>query len=340
MEKILRNILIIFFIISCSGGGESSPTDPDNGNGGDTTNPYELPNAVNYNIANQVEVVTWNIRQFPQHSTSVDYVKNLLEKWNADIYFFQEINSESSLITMVNSMPNYSYVVDEESGNLGFALVYKNEYITYNSKNELWADTANNDDGDSDYENNAAYQFADRPPMESYLTWTDGTKSIDLYVIGVHYKCCGDDSYDASDTGDETTRRHHASLLLTDYIINNRSNDNVIVLGDFNNTGSQSIVNPTLSPFTDQNNYDSATSFKMTDLSILQGPATGYSWQGWTSSYSAAHFDHIIINQSMFTVDATSATSVIALPTETGLSNSNVSNRISDHQPVMYRFYP
>ena len=285
-------------------------------------------------------MVTWNIRQFPQHSTSVDYVKNLLEKWNADIYFFQEINSESSLITMVNSMPNYSYVVDEESGNLGFALVYKNEYITYNSKNELWADTANNDDGDSDYENNAAYQFADRPPMESYLTWTDGIKSIDLYVIGVHYKCCGDDSYDASDTGDETTRRHHASLLLTDYIINNRSNDNVIVLGDFNNTGSQSIVNPTLSPFTDQNNYDSATSFKMTDLSILQGPATGYSWQGWTSSYSAAHFDHIIINQSMFTVDATSATSVIALPTETGLSNSNVSNRISDHQPVMYRFYP
>lgn len=340
MEKLLRNFLIIFFIISCSGGGESSPTDPDNGNGGDTSNPYELPNAVNYNIANQVEVVTWNIRQFPQHSTSVDYVKNLLEKWNADIYFFQEINSESSLITMVNSMPNYSYVVDEESGNLGFALVYKNEYITYNSKNELWADTANNNDGDSDYENNAAYQFADRPPMESYLTWTDGTKSIDLYVIGVHYKCCGDDSYDASDTGDETTRRHHASLLLTDYIINNRSNDNVIVLGDFNNTGSQSIVNPTLSPFTDQNNYDSATSFKMTDLSILQGPATGYSWQGWTSSYSAAHFDHIIINQSMFTVDATSATSVIALPTETGLSNSNVSNRISDHQPVMYRFYP
>ena len=340
MEKLLRNILIIFFIISCSGGGESSPTDPDNGNGGDTTNPYELPNAVNYNIANQVEVVTWNIRQFPQHSTSVDYVKNLLEKWNADIYFFQEINSESSLITMVNSMPNYSYVVDEESGNLGFALVYKNEHITYNSKNELWADTPNNDDGDSDYENNASYQFADRPPMENYLTWTDGTKSIDLYVIGVHYKCCGDDTYDVNDTSDETTRRHHASLLLTDYIVNNRANDNVIVLGDFNNTGSQSVTNPTLSPFADQNNYDTASSFKMTDLSILQGPATGYSWQGWTSSYDAAHFDHIIINQSMFTVDATSATSVIALPTETGLSNSNVSNRISDHQPVIYRFYP
>jgi len=57
----------------------------------DNTNPYEFPNAVRlWFIANQVEVVTWNIRQFPQDSTSVDYVKALLEKWNADIYFFKK----------------------------------------------------------------------------------------------------------------------------------------------------------------------------------------------------------------------------------------------------------
>ena len=147
----------------------------------------------------------------------------------------------------------------------------------------------NNDDGDSDYANNASYQFADRPPMENYVTWSDGVKTINLYLIGIHYKCCGDDSYNANDTGDETTRRHHASLLLTDYILNNRANDNVIILGDFNNVGSQSITNPTLSPFTDQDNFESANSFKLTDLSILQGPASGYSWQGWSSSYSAAH---------------------------------------------------
>jgi hypothetical protein len=241
---------------------------------------------------------------------------------------------------MVDSMPNYSYVVDEESGNLGFALVYKNQYITFNSKNELWADTANNDDGDSDYYNNAAYQFADRPPMENYLTWSDGTKTLNLYLIGIHYKCCGDDSYNANDTGDETTRRHHASLLLTEYILNNRSNDNVVVLGDFNNVGSQSVSNPTLSPFTDVDNFNSASSFKLTDLNVLQGPAGGYSWQGWSSSYSAAHLDHIIINQSMFTMDATSTSSVISLPTEAGISNNNVDGKISDHQPVMYRFYP
>lgn len=340
IKSLNKYLLLIIFILACSGGG-SSPTDPEDDNGGgDNTNPYEFPNAVEYGLSNQVEIVTWNIRQFPQHSSTKDYVKNLLEKWNADIYFLQEIRSESELISMVDNMPNYSYVVDDESGNLGFALVYKNQYVTFNSKNELWADTANNDDGDSDYYNNAAYQFADRPPMENYLTWSDGTKTLNLFLIGIHYKCCGDDSFNANDSGDETTRRHRASLLLTEYILNNRSNDNVFVLGDFNNVGSQSVSNPTLSPFTDQDNFESASSFKLTDLSILQGPASGYSWQGWSSSYSASHLDHIIINQSMFTIDATSTSNVISMPDEVGISNNNVDGKISDHQPVMYRFYP
>ena len=342
MIKSLNKYLLVMIILACSSGGSSPTTDSgdDNGNG-DNTNPYEFPNAVDYGLSNQVEIVTWNIRQFPQHSSTKEQVKSLLEKWNADVYLLQEISSESELISMVNSMTDYSYVVDEESGNLGFALVYKNENITYVSKNELWADTSNSSSGcNGDYLNCKLYQFASRPPMESYITWTDGTKSMNLYVINVHYKCCGNDNYDASDLTNEATRRHHASLLLTDNLINNRENDNVILVGDFNNVGAQSITNPTLSPFTDSESFDSADSFRLTDLNILQGPASGYSWQGWTSSYDASHLDHIIINEPLFSYQTTSSVEVIALPTQTGASNSNVSNRISDHQPVIYRFYP
>jgi len=340
MNKIKYLSFFIFLVLSCSGGSESLPA-PDDGGGDDNTNPYDFPNAINYNVANQIEVVTWNIRQFPQHSSTKEQVKSLLEIWNADIYLMQEISSESELISMVNAMPNYSYVMDEESGNLGFALVYKNENVTYVSKNELWADTSNSSSGcNGDYLNCKLYQFASRPPMESYLTWTDGTKTMNLYVINVHYKCCGSDSYDANDLTNEATRRHHASLLLTDYLLNNRENDNVILVGDFNNVGSQSITNPTLSPFTDSNSFDSADSFRLTDLNILEGPASGYSWQGWTSSYAPSHLDHIIINEPLFSYQAASSVEVIALPTQTGVSNTNVSNRISDHQPVIYRFYP
>jgi len=330
-------IVLLLAIIACGGGG-SSPTETDPGDGNET-NPYDFPNATSLDQLNQIEIVTWNIRQFPQHSTTKSYVKSLLEVWNADIYLFQEISSESELISMVNSMADYSYVVDDESGNLGFALVYKNSTVTFNSKNELWSDTPNSNDGDSDYENNAQYQFASRPPMENYITWTDGTKSIDLYVIDVHYKCCGDDSYDSSDPSDETNRRHHASLLLTDYVINNRSSDNVIIVGDFNNVGVQSVTNPTISPFTDPN-IASSTHFLMVDEDILTGASSGYSWQGWTSSYSPAHFDHLIINQPLFQYGSTTTTGVIALPTETNTAATTVANRISDHQPVFMRFYP
>jgi len=338
VNKFIKYLFLLIFVISCSGGGDSSTNSiEDNSNQG---NSLDFPNANDYGVTGRVEVVTWNIRQFPQHSTTINYVKALLEKWNADIYFLQEINSESSLREMVNLMPNYSYVLDDESGNLGFALVYKNDFITFNSKNELWANTPNNDDGDADYENNASYQFADRPPMESYLTWNDGNESIDFYLIGVHYKCCGDDSYNVNATRDETTRRHHASLLLTDYVINNRPDDNVIILGDFNNVGAQTISNPTLSPFTDQNNFNSASSFRLTDLEALNGSSSGYSWQGWTSSYSAAHLDHIIINDEMVGYADGNDAVVISLPTQTGISTTNISNRISDHQPVLWSFSP
>ena len=84
-------IFLLLAIFAC-GGGSSSPTDP-----GDGTDPYDFPNATNLDQLSQIEIVTWNIRQFPQHSTTKSYVKSLLEAWNADIYLLQEISSESEL---------------------------------------------------------------------------------------------------------------------------------------------------------------------------------------------------------------------------------------------------
>jgi len=281
-----------------------------------TVNPMaEFPNAVDYGLSNQVEIVTWNIRQFPQHSTTKDYVKDLLETWNADIYVLQEIDQESELANLVDSMPNYSYVISEDSQNYQFALVYKNQYVTFNSKKELWASSSSTPGG-----------FGGRFPMESFITWSDGSNTVDLFLIAVQYRCCNND-----------ISRHNASLLLTDYIINDRSEDEVIVLGSFYNI-SQDILNPTLSPFTDVDNFNSASSFKFVDSSILDGPSSGYSWQGWTSSNAATHLDHIFINNKMFSYSYDFK--VISLLTETELTGNVISSYISDHQPLIYRFIP
>ena len=70
----------------------------------------------------------------------------------------------------------------------------------------------------------------------------------------------------------------------------------------------------------------------------MNGGSSGYSWQGWTSSFSAAHLDHIIINDEMFIYQDDGV--VISLPDQTGISTTNISNRISDHQPVLWSFSP
>lgn len=327
--SILLSYSLIFFI-SCSENDNKSEEIIE------IVEPFEFSNATNLDQENQIEIVTWNIKRFPQDKKySVPYVQSLLELWNADIYLFQEILDIYSLMKMVDQMDAYSYILSDEAA---FALVYKSNNVTFNSKNELWANTSSRNDGDSDYNNNAQYQFAGRPPMENYLTWSSNSKSIDLYIINVHYKCCGDGLYDINDPGDETTRRHHASLLLNDYIVNNRSGDNVIILGDFNNIGEQNYTNPAISPFIDTLVYASAKHFYMMDHDILAGPNNKYSWQGWTSSYSPAHFDHIIITQPLFKYIKNSIVGVIDTPMETGFSSTAVSNTISDHQPVFISF--
>ena len=109
MHQIINRLfLIVLLAIFACGGGGSSPTETEpDGNGLPGDDPYDFPNATNLDQLNQIEIVTWNIRQFPQHSTTTSYVKSLLEAWNADIYLFQEISSESELINMVNSMNDY-----------------------------------------------------------------------------------------------------------------------------------------------------------------------------------------------------------------------------------------
>ena len=88
----------------------------------------------------------------------------------------------------------------------------------------------------------------------------------------------------------------------------------------------------------DNINFNYGSHFKMMDLNILTGSEKLYSWQGWTSSYNPAHFDHIIITKPLFTYVDSSIIGVIDTPMETGLSLTRVSNTISDHKPVFFSF--
>ena len=102
----ITNKLFIFLALlmfACGGGGgRASPTDSNDGTDpGDGTDPYSFPDATNLDQLRQIEIVTWNIRQFPQHSTTKSYVKSLLEAWNADIYLFPVSYTHLTLPTIL-----------------------------------------------------------------------------------------------------------------------------------------------------------------------------------------------------------------------------------------------
>ena len=139
-------ILFTVFVFSCSSGSGGSPTDPtDPGDGGG--NEITFSSATNFDAPNQLDIISWNIQTFPQSSKTNDYLEVLLTNWNADVYFFQEIQNKNQLITLANELPEYSLVLSSTTQNMHFGLLYKSTNsdcsscgtITFNSKNELWS---------------------------------------------------------------------------------------------------------------------------------------------------------------------------------------------------------
>lgn len=348
IRKLFSIFFFTFIVFSCSSGSGGSPTDPsDPGDGNGEGNEVTFSNATNFDAPNQLEIISWNIQTFPQSSKTNDYLEVLLTKWNADVYFFQEIQNKNQLIALANELSEYSLVLSSTTQNMHFGLLYKSTnsdcatcgVITFNGKNELWSNTPNSNDGDMDFANNANYQFASRPPMENFLTWSNGSKTFDFYLIGTHYKCCGNDQYEneKDNPGAEIFRRYAASSLLKDYYANNRQQANVFIAGDFNNVGNQSITNPAIAPLADPSINDGY--FKLIDEAVFQQQPTKYSWQGWRNRYDPAHLDHIFISESMFSYE-NAAGGVVDMLTETGLTGNEIDDVLSDHQPIFIRLIP
>ena len=55
-------------------------------------------------------------------------------------------------------------------------------------------------------------------------------------IINNHFKCCGDNNMNINDESDEETRRYIASNLLKEYVDSYFPNNNVIILGDLNDS--------------------------------------------------------------------------------------------------------
>ncbi len=258
------------------------------------------------------EILTWNIEWFPKNGiTTVEYVSQIIQALDMDLLAIQEINDTDLFTQMLNGLPDYEGYF-QSLWFAGLAYIYKSDVIQINEIYEI-------------YTTAPYWSPFPRSPMVMDMNFM----GENIYIINNHFKCCGDGILDMDNPNDEETRRYIASNLLKEYIDINLPNEKVIVLGDLNDVLTDVNENNVFLPILlDVENYNFA------DMSIAQGPSSGWSYPWWPS-----HIDHILITNELFNAFEDDNSEVITIPIDEYLDGGFVEyyENISDHLPVAWK---
>ena len=257
-----------------------------------------------------LDFMTWNVQNYPKHNQTNSYMEDIISQINIDIIAFQEIESLSSFNNLMNQLGE-DWVGYRSGGNSSYGeLAYA---VNTQEIEVLSIYTILNQD---------AYYFAYREPYVLRFNY----QGSEYVMINNHFKCCGDDYLDLTDTSDEEYRRLISSQLLQAYVEDNHSHDNVIILGDLNDIISDSMSNNVFWGFLQSDEFEFA------DYDIAFESSSNWSYPTWPS-----HLDHIIITDELFPDFESSNVQTFKIDQYMGSWNS-YDNYVSDHRPVFMRF--
>ena len=289
-------LILFLFIISCS--------EELNINNNSNTSEGYLNQSLNFQgTESSLDIVTWNIENYPKNnSLTNNYLLEIIDSLNVDIFALQEIESTNEFNALASSLGD--------------------NWISYRYSNSNYGELSyliNLDDIDiiqAPYSILSQYNhyFAYRLPYVLKINFNNK----EVIIINVHYKAFGD-GFLEDDYWDEEYRRLQANYFLKQYIDTYFSDSYVIILGDFNDEiiDTENIFDIFLD---DNENYE------FTDMPIAQSPSEYWSYPSFPS-----HIDHIIITNELFNNHISTSTILI----ENALPNlSDYNNYISDHRPV------
>ena len=265
-------------------------------------------NYLNFGTSNTLDIVTWNLEWFPKNGNiTIDSLKSIIEKIDADVYAFQEIDNIGSFNMLKNQLLGYSGLVKNTS-NLNLAFLYKNS-ITIDSSYSIL----------DDYD----YVFAGRTPFVLEINYN----GMNLNIFNNHFNCCGDGVLDLGDSSDEENRRLQAMNYLKNYIDNNNYS-NAIILGDLNDLIEDNIYdNVFISIINDSLNW------KIVDDHIPNQITSNWSFPNWPS-----HLDHIFLSNSLLPLINDQQVDVKTIRVDNYFQTFyQYDNTISDHLPVGLR---
>jgi endonuclease/exonuclease/phosphatase family metal-dependent hydrolase len=220
-----------------------------------------------------LEVMTWNVEWFPKNGqNTLDYITAIINDLDVDLIAFQEIEDTVAFKQMLQNLEGYAgHFKSARYG--GLVYVYKENVIFVNQIYEIY--TA------STYRS----PFPRAPVVIDF-----NFRNQNYIVINNHLKCCGDGFMNVSNSNDEETRRFIAVNLLKEYIDDNFSDKNVMVVGDLND-----VIEDVYEHNVFRNILDDKENYLFADLGIANGNSENWSYPSWPS-----HLDHIVITNELF----------------------------------------
>ncbi len=251
-----------------------------------------------------IDIMSFNVQGFPKAGyASIAALADLIMAMDPDVVALQEVASEADFNRLVDLMPGWSgayYPVNNDEWNLAYLIRVSEQETINGSLRTLF-------EGDS-------YAFP-RPPLEIKVRHRKSGREITL--INLHLKCC--------EGQDNESRRRSASDKLKEYLDQQRPDDAVVMLGDYND-GIAS-ASGTENPFLNFINDDS--SYRFADMAIALGSGLWWSYPSWPS-----HIDHIMVTDELFgSIDTTMV--IKASP-----CYPEYEEVISDHRPLMIAITP
>ena len=254
------------------------------------------------NINENLDIVTWNCEFFPTAGDStIKSLSEALDDLDSDIVAFQEIKNRGWFSQLMDFLPQYAYIISQQSSFMDQAIIYKKDDFRLVNRIELFSE---ND-----------YNFAGRPPLKADFVYKK--KNMNFSIINLHMKCC--------DSGLE--RRKKASKMLYDYLSDEiERNNNIIVLGDWNDDLKDQDEEHCFAPFFSDNRFYFPTMDITYDITKASYPKEPY----------VSFLDHILVS-SQFVNKGSYIVDTVPMDQYMG-SYTIYETYISDHMPVYLSF--
>jgi exonuclease III len=251
-----------------------------------------------------LEIMSWNIQNFPKTVSTVDYAAKIITAIDADVIGLQEIQSEDDfefLLSKLDTLKWSGFRATSDEWEMNLAYLYKKDVIEVKQIYEIFPD-----DG---------HAFP-RAPLILEMKYKDQ----DIVIINNHFK---------AKSGEKNEQRRIAACdKLYKYTEENYPETNICILGDLND---KLIDDPNVfEVFIDDENY------RFADMKIAEDEDADWSYPYWKYR---GHIDHILISNELFDEFSSIGSDIKVVTIDKFMEGGGDARYkyITDHRPVVMK---